>query len=334
MIRGLLGLLLVFFSTLGTGQQSPGSEFPRVLKPGFRKTLTVPGFGFYGEPACDTEGNLFFHLDTGPFNDAKLFRLSEDGQKGTLFNLPPELANKLAYNSFAVSPSGTLYLLGDAIDRSGEYLVEFSSDGTVRSTNHLDLTENVEANAFAVFDSGAVLLSGYFNRSAPESIRGQNYIAIFQPSGKLAVRIERDFGKTDDVSKALAQAVVALGPDGNAYAMGKNEILVISESGQVVRRLPFKKPELKNPQQQWAVTRLNVTQGVVAIVLTGYDPQKHDPAQREYLVLSTSTGDLVGLYAPSSETGTEDVCFSQSNGFIFLSGDKATGTQKVDAPLR
>ena len=328
MIRVLVGLLFIFSSTLGAGQQSP--EVPRVLQPGSTKTLTVPPFGFYGEPACDTEGNLFFHLDTGRYNDANILRLSEDGEKGTRFNLPAELANKLAYNSFAVSPSGKLSVLGDAVDRTGEYLVEFDSDGTVRSTTHLDLPENINAKGFAVFDSGAVLVSGYFNRFAQESTRGQNYVAIFQPSGKLAIRVGDDFGKTEDVSKALAQTGVALGPDGNAYALGKNEILVISESGQLVRRLPFKKPH-----PQWAVTRLNVTQGLVAVVLTGYDPkQKRGPAPREYLVLSRSTGDLLGLYTPSADTGGEDVCFSQANGFTFLSANSATRTQKIDAPLR
>lgn len=317
MVCGMLLATAVF------GQSLPDA---RVLQPGTVRNLTVPNFSFYGEPMCDQDGNVFFHLDTGRYSDVELFKLSRAADRGTTFK-PSEEHKKPVFNSFAVSPSGKPYVMVDSPE--GTFLMNFKSDGNEEGWVRIGIPDNLHVKTFGVFNDGGVVLSGYFNRYAPEELQGKNFVAVYDPAGRLVRSFKGDFGKTDfsDIKK-LPESGVTVGGDGNAYFLGTNEILVVSESGNLVRRLTFKKPN-----QQMVVTRLNVSKGLLALVLMTYDPKKRS-ATRRYMVLDSTSGDVMGLYEPAPDLGDEDICFTQDDGFTFFRVDEAKKLTKVDAPLR
>lgn len=100
-----------------------------------KQNLTTPWFGYYGEPVCDADGDMFFH-SAGVYNDVEVFELSHNGDTGTLFRIPSDLASQRHYADFAVSPSGTLYALTETYDDL--YVLSFKSDGTVQGETRLE----------------------------------------------------------------------------------------------------------------------------------------------------------------------------------------------------
>src|SRR3954467_12123381 len=69
--------------------QNAPTRQPRALQVTSKKILTIPAFGFYGEPLSDDSGNLYFE----PANqrDSTIFKLSQLNESNSkMIQAPPD----------------------------------------------------------------------------------------------------------------------------------------------------------------------------------------------------------------------------------------------------
>ena len=160
-------------------------------------------------------------------------------------------------------------------------------------------------------------------------------MAIFEPSGTLRKELHGLLADKDPKS-AKADPDVALddetkiasSEDGNLYLLKSDDVLVISASGDVERKIHFQKPDPKS-----LATRVYVSANLVAIRLSTFSAEQVE-TQRRYLVLDRDNEDKpFGYYKPSEETGNSDVCFTREQGFTFQKFDQTRQTLFV-TPLR
>ncbi len=163
------------------------------------------------------------------------------------------------------------------------------------------------------FESGRMLVGGYYSRLASPKLQGKSFFGIFEPSGKLLAQLSESGADVDMATTASIpyQGAITLGPDGNAYILKSSEIVVLSESGTVVRRVAYKKPDA-HAIANWIM----VSDNLIAIWL--FTRGKDDVAVASYLVLDYETGEPFALYAPAEELGNNALCFSRQDGFTFL----------------
>ncbi len=86
-------LLATFIWSQDSAHESALARNTRVLSISGQRESQVPFFGAFGFPQCDSEGNLYFHLDKGDFVDSDVLLLSADGQKGKIFKFSGEYAD-------------------------------------------------------------------------------------------------------------------------------------------------------------------------------------------------------------------------------------------------
>jgi len=303
-------------------------ELPRPLVASTIKPLQVPVFSAYGESICDADGNMFFHvIRASNFNDSPIMEISHDGESGTTYSPSANTGDQRVYfMSFTVSPAGTVRELAEIKD--GVVIIAFDSNGNESSRTTLDVPDHVTPQEFASFENGEVVFYGYYDKDAPEALKGHRYIGVFAPSGKLMKKIDdAEHLDLDQFAKHLQSGAATLGSDGNVYLLRDKEVVVISQSGEVLRRLPFD----KNPSDAIPM-KVVYSDGLLAIFLSV--AQKDMPfLLRRYLILDSSSGEQRGFYAPSKETSSDDVCFSRKEGFTFIHNIKDT-LYLIQAALR
>jgi hypothetical protein len=299
-------------------------ELPRELVASTVTPIQVPVFSSDGNPSCDSDGNLFFHLSAGNYGTSPVLRISPDGQKSTLFKAADNDETKPAFITYNVTPLGVVRELAEATD--GNVVLEFDSNGKVSSRTKLAMPEHVSGQDFAAFENGTILFYGYFNKNADDKLRGQRYVALFAPSGQLLKRIQ-DKEQLDLAvfNTTFQNGAVTLGKDGYIYLARQSEVVVISLSGKIVRRMPFE----KNPHDA-AVTKISYSDGLLALVLSSSGEQY---INNRYVIMDSSTGEQRGYYAPSRETSNIDVCFSRKEGFTFIHNIDGK-LALINAPLR
>jgi hypothetical protein len=299
-----LALLLGGAQAKATINQTPAAApEPHILHASSSTAIQVPAFGHYGDAKCDGSGNTFYRPDAP--TPGSVLKISEDGSQATLYLLPPEYSGSLV--DVSVDPSGVVHDL--LMTKEGSVAVEFDRDGPVKSKTQLSVPEYVSASRFAVFNDGAVIYVGHTNRLASEDQRGKSYMALFDPSGKLVRELSDRHAWSAGSPERPPDGAIAVAQDGNAYVLSSDTVTVLSESGEVVRKIPFQKPR---PQE--SATRLDVSAGLLSIGLTYFVDKA---VATEYLV-TTTDGEKVGLYQPSSDLGDSVVCFSADSGFTFL----------------
>jgi hypothetical protein len=327
-MRSLFLALLLLVIAPGTDQQS-SPPIPRVLRGSSSQPLGVPPFGAYDNAYCDNDRNLFFHIgaETASFNKGVIMKLAPNSQMPTLYQLPGEFSGKIGFLEFFVTPSGSVWLLEEAPDGT-IYAFGFDSDGSMASRSRLDAPEHLRAADFVVSEHGVTLLGGYFNNDAPENLRGKTYLALFEKSGKLRKEIKQESIQDvdlKDITKKLHDGGVGVGPEGNFYFLHSNEILVISEYGDVVRRLSFRRPA-----KDATATKIDLSDGALSIHFV--KPNKDGPLLTQFLLLDSATGEPFALYEPSDELGNNCVCFSHRDGYTFFRIENGK-VKLVSAPL-
>ncbi|MGB8592804.1 MAG: hypothetical protein WA755_12905 [Candidatus Acidiferrales bacterium] len=115
------------------------------------------------------------------------------------------------------------------------------------------------------------------------------------------------------VNVTASDSVGASGPDGNFYFPRGNEILVISEFGDLVRRIPLPRENLGE-----TVSRIDLSGGLLSLEF--FVPMKDHPerSQSHYLVLEAATGEPFGVYEAGDDVGDAMACFSARNGYQYL----------------
>ncbi|HET9839962.1 MAG TPA: hypothetical protein VFR84_17170 [Candidatus Angelobacter sp.] len=318
-------LILLVSAIQAKDTSSPMSA--RSLKPAHAAELPVPAFGAYGNPACDENLALYYHLATDRYSRTVLLRFSQSGTESTLYRLPDEFAESTDFVDFSVTPAGDVKAL--VIDQDFHPMIfGFDSEGKANSHARLETPEYVTATHISVFPNGTAFLSGYYRSDAPADLIGKAYIGIFHPSGKLLKQLNRlgEKGKVDPPAAGrFAEGATTVGRDGNVYLLTASKVLVISSSGTLKREIPFTKPG-----PEFSAVRVQYSDGWLAISFA--KPEK--PAiLYQYLVVNASDGSALGLYEPTEETGNSNDCFSRHDGFLFTTVEHDR-VKLITAPLR
>ncbi len=297
-------------------QVPPSPARPKLLDASSKKIVAAPDFGGYGTPVCDEDGNAYYHVGTAAsYSDSTAFRLSADEDQHQVFKLPPDAVDGSMFGAFNVTPSGEVWIV--AFNRKDEVVAYgFDEDGEVTSRVHFQTPDFFQPNLVAPFETDFFLLKGFFAKAAGTDLAGKNYAAVFGPSGKLVRQLTDEEAKTTKESRKnkLPEGAAAVGSDGNAYLLESNEVLVVSQSGEMLRKLRFEKPD-----QEARASNLFVSGGLVAIVMFKTNRSAIDTT---LLVLDANTGETYGYYEPSQELGNNPICFSRSQGFKFMRRDK------------
>jgi hypothetical protein len=326
-VGGALILLLVGISTKLLAQEQKPTV--KILSAYSSDVTDVPTFGAFPPIQCDTNGNVYFHVDTGinNYSAGALMLLERGSWKPHHFKLPTELAKDMAFFKFSVTPSGKTQSLEQKTD--GKYdVVRYDSDTEDIDDIHLQIPDHLWLTDFVASEAGTILVAGYYDENAPKDVQGKSYLALLQPSGGIL----RDFsvegpGPVDlgTVHTKFHDGAGTVGPDGNFYFVSGHVVLVVSAYGDFVKRIPIPKPDD------------DARAGVIAIAgdLISVEFKKGDKEgiiHVQFLVLSASTGNAYGLYVPSEELGNNCVCFSTRAGYTFLRVENGK-LKFVNAPL-
>lgn len=293
-------------------QNALPQDSPRPLKVSAIKKLEVPSVGTFGQTHCDDDLSMYDHLATGSYKQTVILRTALSGDESTLYKLPEEFADSTAFTDFSVTSDGKVTALVE--DEQGHSIrFDFGSEGKVSSHAQLDLPDQVAGNKIAVFPNGTMLFSGHYRRGAPSNVKGKRYLGLFQPSGKLLRRVnETGMGDIDLDPPAhhISEGAATIGKDGNAYLLGPDKVYVISASGQILKKILIGKPD-----GGFSAIELRYSEGLLVV---SFAKQGKTEAMFQYLVVNASTGETLGLYVPTEETGNNNVCFSRRDGFLFL----------------
>lgn len=317
-------LLLAFLF----GAETPVPVSPRILQTGTSRSLDVPTFRFYGAVQADKDGDLFFHVDSGSYREPVILKLARGSGDPTLYTIADEDQKKIIFGEFSVTPLGQVVLLGLGTDGK-TYAIRFSSKGTATTKTALEFPDHTSIGSFVAFESGSMLVSAFYLPDAPEGLRGKSFMALFDESGQMRKKIHGELPSVDlgNVFQHLREGNATVGADGNLYLLTPDHILVLSESGEIVRRIKYEKPDGGTASQ------IAVSHNLISIWLLKEGAQNH--ISSEYLVLDLFTGKPFGFYLPGEElrqTGIA-VSFSNQEGFTFF--DSVDGHVKlISAPLR
>ncbi len=241
-------------------------------------------------------------------------RVSKSSSLPMLYSAPASDAKEQTFVNFAVAPSGHVYLLELETDPDTYKVFEFSSDETSPDGVALQVPENVFATAFTVSQDGALLFAGYYDERAPEASRGKPFSGIFDRSGRVRRELSAEASEAVDIKetrKKLPDGAATAGPDGNFYFVQGSTLTVLSANGDIVREVPFQKPEAD-------LLAKTVTVSEEMISIQFYKANKEGSIDTEFLVLDAATGTPYGLYTPAEELGNTCLCFTPRNGYTFL----------------
>ena len=168
--------------------------------------------------------------------------MSRDGSTGKFLQPTGKFAEPDAaeFDSFWVSEDGELSILAHGDGRS--YVIPFDRGGTMKDPLTLQVPEHVLPTDLAVFDNGYLFISGHYGEKSAGHRQGEGYQAIFTRAGELAKLLSIAVPDADFSKGAPIDGGVASGK-GNLYFLGSDRITVVSPVGEIVRKIPFKKPD-------------------------------------------------------------------------------------------
>ena len=303
----------------GAAQQQ-AVRTPRTLVPSdMQEASILLPFAYQANPKCDPSGNVYFHLagHKGPL--ATILRLSPDGKEEKLFSLPEENAKKgyVSFTDYSVSPDGKVFMLVGIGQQM--YVVRFDSEGDLDKAIPIDiLKEGLGIFNIAGFNSGTALLFGSYHSRVPADLRGKGYVATLDRADHLSVMPPPSLSSLDPGDIMQHEGVSA--EDGNAYFIAGDEILAISETGDIVRRIRLEKPD---PKAAATSVRVSGNWALVDLATPVNSEAKPDEPGTQvfyrFLLLDAQTGETLGFYElPKELSGRSEVCFSQKEGLKFI----------------
>lgn len=287
-------------------RQDPPPSVP--IHPSTDKGLSIPGFSYYGGAQCDAKGNLYFRIGSSR-NDTRILRITPDGADRHVYDLPSDYASegKSAFVAFRVTERGNVYALVKAKD--GIHVFSWKPDANKPANTRLDTPEHISPLSFAAFESGTVLLLGYYDQDAPEGLRSKTFFAELDSSGRLRINFSRE-GIAPSGKRSSLDAPATMDEKGLLYMGSGDEIVVVSESGEVVRRLvPIK------PSPEYMITRIQVAKGRLGVWF--FKPEPSKPSSVRLAVLEATSGDILRLFEPDAELGNNAICFT-GDAFTFF----------------
>lgn len=304
-------------------QQSVSSE-PRVLLPTSIRLVEAPPEFAFTNSDCDEAGTLYLHTGIqGSYRDP-ILRLSTTGNF-KFFKPTADDTNVGAQGAMSVSPDGTLWLLLSGAESA--VLVRFNSDGEVTTRTKIDQFARLVVEEFVAFNNDVFFIAG-FPRPMEADQKMTRYAAVVNSSGQLVSVPKLDLPKFDTQSKKIAEGGAAAGSDGNLYLLNPEEMVVVSQAGEVLRHLRFRKPSA-----DFSTVNVSISGGLAAIWFI--KPVEQHLIATELLVLDAVSGKEVGRYSLGPELEHRNpLCFSRQDGFTFL-GEVQHGKMKlITAALR
>ncbi len=321
----LLGFAPLLWAQTAT-KQAPVQT--KLLVPSATHNLGVLSFTFSSNPGCDKDGNMYFHV--GEFSNVGILRMTADGSESknlTASDQSSQTANA-SFSDFSVTPGGTVYVLAGADGKMK--VLRYDENGAKGEPIPLDIPQSVIGTNIVATDSGAMLVFGFYDDSAPATLKGKGYTALLDASGRVRQEIQMSVPGLDISKLAAGQAFapgMALGDDGNFYVPGSNQILVISPAGELIQRIPF-----ENPDPKGVPSRIFAAGGMLVIVFSREDDHL---VHESYLVLLAGSGDVVGYYQRSAELrGMGAMCFSPKSGITFLRAGENKHLELLTAQFR
>jgi hypothetical protein len=311
-MRSVIAALLL----VGTAFGAENDQAPITLVPTTSRLLDVAGFPAWGPAQCDLDGNLYFH--TGRvLNDLVFLKLGADNTHEVyVANSSPDGTAEY-FSAFRVTPDGKLWVLAGG-KKDSIFLLEFTDDPTTPTRTKLDAPGQFDAltvNNFVVLQNGHVRVYGVLGEKAPKREQGHRYTLEFDASGKL---LRKTVDKDSDSSSGEGRykdASAAQSNDGTIYLLAEDKVLVISQTGQLLRKI-----KLRLPEPEFEAHALYVAGRRVAVGFSKRNPDGHTLTMR-YALIDGSNGEQLRLYQGGPETGNNMVCFS-NDGFTFFRVEK------------
>jgi hypothetical protein len=201
---------------------------------------------------CDSDGNIYARVWAGDDSGTARLPVQEITPEGTLtrkFRAAGVSQNNDLAKGIFVSDGGDVYQA--ARTANGIYVLEFTNDGSVKSTIKLEADPSlVDPWQIAVFKAGGYLLSGLTGKD-----HRTPYTAVFDANGKLVKKIyeledeearrkaesgDTEYTRSNAGNRFVGFGDVAAGSDGNVYLLRGTSpalVYVISPTGQLVRKL-------------------------------------------------------------------------------------------------
>jgi len=262
------------------------------------------------------------------YNDSVVMRLDVDTETPTLYKQPPQFAGKVALTDFDVSPAGRVWYL-DEMKEGGHTVVAFYADGSVASETHLDTPVGLLVNRFKVAGDSTILVGGFFTSYAAKELQGKGYLVLFDKAGRPRKELSKDVVSDVDLSEASSkflEGAVASGLDGSFYVLKDNEIFIISNVGEVVRRISIRRFD-----EDSHAFRMDLSRNLLSIEF--HKPDREGVLHAWFLVLESGTGEPFGFYKSSEDLGDDCICFSSRSGYLF-SRLESGRIKLLSAPLR
>jgi hypothetical protein len=320
----------IFFALGGIRAQEAHDPEPTLLIPSGSQALELPHVMYYAV-RCDGNGHLFYRLvrTDNAFEKSVVMKVDLKSPTPTLYQQPSEDADSALLEEFAITPSGRVWYLDIFKEKPGATALGFDSDGHPTSHVHLDIPTSLVITTFAAADDDSFLVGGFYNADAASELRGKSYLAAFGRTGRVTKEADADL-PTQDL-KAFAKGAflyspVTAGVDGNFYVLEGDSILVMSEGGDIIRRL-----KVRRPPGDGHVYEMALSSGLLSIEYL--IPNGDGTLRPEFVVLDTATGAPYATYRPAPELGSVCLCFSRQDGYTFSHTDKGK-TTLLTAPLR
>lgn len=298
-------------------------ETPRTLLSTSIRLVDAPSeFASSGSPQCDASGNIYFSTGIqGNYRDSPILKLSTENFK--LYKLPSEDINLGQHGQMSESPDGTLWLALSGPDATT--LLRFNSNGEVTSHVRLDRFANFVLEEFVAFDNDVFFVES-FRRPTERDRTIKRYAAMVNASNQELSSPKLELPTLDLRSKTPPDGAVAEGSDGNLYLLESQEVVVVSQSGETIRHLRFRKPD-----SNYISSNISLSGGWVSIWFA--KPNEQHRITHEFLVIEAVSGKVIGLYSMGEELGRGmPICFSRQDGFTFLGGI-ADGKMKLIVEL-
>jgi hypothetical protein len=289
----------------------------RELKTAWVRTLDAPFVSFFGNAKSDDRGAVYLHPATTNYNDSLVVEISQAVSQPTIYSLPPEYSRRMAFYSFDVTPSGTVFLLSQDTDHR-YVLFEFSRNGDLQRNTALELPISAIVQTFTVVESSElVFVSGYYGENAAKDMRGKAFAVLANSSGVVRSSVAiTDNVDLKTVQLTVPEAASCASSNGEIYLLTGALIRVLDASGKVARTLKVQKP-----RKGLAAVNLMVSDGIGSITLN--DSDSPDGSINVFIeTLDLHTGKVLGFYHPTGELESSLlVSFSHKEGWLFYGND-------------
>jgi hypothetical protein len=312
--------------------QEPRLPEPTTLTPSSSRQLGVPSMMFYNV-RCDGNGHVFYRLmrADNSLNESVVLRLDLKSETPTVYEQPTAYAGNVNLWEFALTPSGRIWYLDEIRGETGSTALGFDSDGKVTTHTHVDTPPNLFVTSFAVAEDDSLLIGGFFTSDAPSETRGKGYVATFGKTGTLTKDAGAELPSQDLTAFAKGTnnaAPSAAGIDGNFYVLNADNVLVVSQGGEISRRMKFRRPERVGHPYEMALSS-----GLLSIEFLIPRASGDGGLEPEFVVIETSTGAPYAIYRPTEAMGSTCICFSRQDGYTF-SRENNGKVELITAALR